>query len=98
MSHEIALPPFPVDPATLDLLSVAINPWIHGVEAERSSLGDLLLLMSRLGGSDTDARVSEEWWNGDLYVTMRDPGYTPNDVIAALIAEVRRLRAEESDS
>lgn len=77
----MSLPPFPVDDGTLDLLSKAINP---GPEAERSSVEDLLTLYSQLGGSDTGA-VAE-------VIDERDPSYHVHDVLAALIAEVRRLR------
>lgn len=92
------LPPFPVDDATLDLLSKAINP---GPEAERSSVEDLLTLYSQLGGSDTEA-VAEVVDEGDAdlglglagaeVVLMRDPKYHVYDVVSALIAEIRRLR------
>lgn len=83
------LPPFPVDDATLDLLARAVDPWAAGdTEAERSSLGDFLTMMSQLGGSDT-AAVAEE---SDGVVEMRDPMYSTHDVIGALIAEVQRLR------
>ncbi len=79
------LPPFPVDDTTLDLLWTAINP---GPDAERTSLGDFLVLMSQMAGSDTQA-VEEE---SDGIRTMRDPQYHHNGVIEALITEIRRLR------
>jgi len=92
------LPPFPVDDATLDLLSTAISP---GPEAEGSSVGDLLILYSELGGSDTEA-VAEVVDEGDSdlglglagaeIVIMRDPVYHVHDVMSALIDEIRRLR------
>ncbi len=81
------LAPFPVDDQTLDLLEQAIN---IDPAAERSSLFDLLDMYSRLGGSDTRA-VAETLEDG--IVVMRDPQYSPHDVIAALVGEVRRLRA-----
>lgn len=95
---ETTLPPFPVDPGTLDLLWTAINP---GPDAERSSVGDFLSLMSQLGGSDVEVVVSVERGEvfgieADIYV-MRDPAYHDHDVIRALIAEVRRLRAKEDN-
>lgn len=74
----MTLPPFPVDPQSLDLLDAAIRP---GPEAERSSLHDLCQLMSQLGGATGDPDDEE------------DPQYHPNDVIAALIDEIRRLHA-----
>lgn len=85
------LPPFPVDDATLDLLEHALDPRAHGdPEAESSSVWPLLTMMSELGGSDTTA-VEEEVSEG--VVVMRDPHYHDHDVIRALVAEVRRLRA-----
>lgn len=66
------LPPFPVDDATLDLLDQAARP---GPEADRSSVGDLMELITGLAG-----------------VADPEEQYHTNDVIAALLAEVRRLR------
>lgn len=51
MSEPPELPPFPVDPETLRLLDAAIRP---GVESDRTSLGEFLELMTRLGGGDPD--------------------------------------------
>lgn len=82
-----ALPGFPVDPATLDLLMNAVRP---DPNMPATSLNDFLRLMSELGGSDPNA-VAEQ--TCDNTFVMRDQGYHPNDVIAALIDEVRRLRA-----
>lgn len=81
------LPEFPVDDGTLDLLWMALHP---GPEAERTSLWDLLALMSELGGSDINA-VEEEL--DDNTSLMRDQHYHDHDVISALIKEIRRLRA-----
>lgn len=98
------LPPFPTDESTLALIMMALDP---GPESERTSLNDLLELMSQLGGSDTGAVESVEMVGGlsdiaeDLIADdsgmieihhMRDPCYHEHDVIRALIAEVRRLR------
>lgn len=83
------LPPFPVDDATLDLVWGALHP---GPEAERSSLFDMLDLYSRLGGSDPDATVENDDLPDDI-VELRDPQYSPHDLIAALITEIRRLRS-----
>jgi hypothetical protein len=80
------LPPFPVDDQTLDLLTAALDG--AGIEGGRSSVGDLCQLFSELGGADPDAVESVE----DGIRIMRDPQYHPNDIIAALIDEVRRLR------
>lgn len=85
------LPEFPVDDATLDLLWQAVRP---GVEADRSSMGEFLDLMSRLGGSDPDA-VEEE--TDDIRV-MRDQHYHEHDVVAALVTEIRRLRSIADDA
>jgi hypothetical protein len=86
----IKLPPFPVDDATLGMLEAALNPRAHGdPDAQCSSVGAFLEFMSQLGGSDTKA-VAEEL--GEGIVMMRDPQYHPNDLITALVAEVRRLR------
>lgn len=71
------LPPFPVDTSTLDLIDAALT-GVPGDE-RRSSIGELCLLLSQMGGSDTDA-------------SRTTPTYHPNDVIAALSSEVRRLR------
>ena len=100
------LPPFPVDDWALDLIDAALNP---GPEAERTSLIELLELLSELGGADPRAVESVERIGGlpgiaeDLIEDdpgayeihyMRDPQYHEHDVIRALMAEVRRLRGE----
>jgi hypothetical protein len=93
----VSLPPFPVDDATLDLLEAAMDPWNHGdPDAETASVWPLLDMVSQLGGSDPTAaeRVVDDGSDGGpTVVVMRDPTYHENDVIRALIAEVRRLRA-----
>lgn len=84
------LPPFPVDDGTLDMLEAAIDPRTAGdTTAERSSVGTFLEVMSQLGGSDITA-VEEEI--NDALTVMRDPQYGVNDVMVALIGEIRRLR------
>ncbi|TAK89376.1 MAG: hypothetical protein EPO06_11995 [Burkholderiaceae bacterium] len=70
------LPPFPVDPATIDLLDAAVRP---PEGSERSSLCELLGMYADMSGATSD----------DPDVTYH---YHHNDVIAALIDEVRRLR------
>ena len=80
------LPTFPVDDQTLDMIDMALDP---PPGSERTSIGELCDLIAAMGGSDPDAVQSEE--DGVQY--MRDASYHPNDVIAALVAEVRRLRA-----
>jgi hypothetical protein len=88
----VTLPPFPTDDTTLAMLEAAMDPWNHGhPEAVKSSLWPLLELVSQLAGSDTNA-VAEQL--GDNMYRMRDPQYTERCVIAALIAEVRRLRGD----
>jgi hypothetical protein len=92
----VNLPPFPVDPATLDLLDLALDPRSHGdPDAETSSVWDLLRLMSEMAGSDTTA-VAEQVCDG--IVVMRDPHYHDHDVLKALIAEIRRLRREPDNA
>jgi hypothetical protein len=96
----LSLPVFPVDDATLDLIDAAVNgvPGPGG----RSSVTELCNLMSELAGSDIGAveRIVEEadpargGLAGAEVVVMRDPVYHPNSIIAALVAEVRRLRRE----
>ena len=86
---DVVLPPFPVDEQTLDMLWKAMHPAPDD-EAESSSLYDLLEMFSQLGGSETDV-VAEV--HGDISV-MRDPQYHVNDVITALIIEIRELRAQ----
>lgn len=76
------MPPFPVDPQTLDLIEMAIRP---GPEAERSSLGDLCVLMTALAAHpDVDSEALAE--------------YHPHDIIASLVDEVRRLRPADPDA
>lgn len=95
------LPPFPVDDATLDLLMAAIDPRGHGdPDAGQSNVGAFLDFMSQLGGSDTKA-IEEVLDPGDTFLAgiagapihlMRDPIYHTNNVLAALVEEIRRLR------
>ena len=96
------LPPFPTDDTTLDMLEAAIAPWEHGhPEAVQSSVYPMLELMSQLGGSDTKAVaevVDDGGDGGASIVVMRDPQYTSNCVMLALIAEIRRLRATTATS
>lgn len=74
------LRPFPVDDTALDMLERAIDP---GSEAARSCLTECLDLISAMGSGAEAA--------DDVEVT-RYPAYHHNDVIRALIAEIRRLR------
>lgn len=83
----MSLPSFPVDDSTLDLLERAMTVQPGSVS---TSMGETLRMLSELGGSDTTA-VEEDL--GDDVRLMRDPMYHEHDVIAALIAEIRRLRA-----
>jgi hypothetical protein len=79
------LPPLPVDDVALDLYWAALHPEESGV----SSLWALLDMMSRMAGSDPGAVA--EVIDEDV-VVLRDPLYHPDDLIEALITEVRRLR------
>lgn len=81
-----ALPPFPVDDQTLSFVEAALTGTAG--EGGRSSLTDLCTLYSELAGSSTTAVESTD----GAVAVMRDPQYHPNDVVAALTAEVRRLR------
>lgn len=96
----MTLPPFPVDPGSLDLLMAAINPWEHGDPDARSScVADLLEFMSQMGGSDTKAiaEVHDDGSDGGpSIVTMRDPMYHEHNVIEALVQEIRRLRVGQA--
>lgn len=74
---------FPTDDTTLDLLWLSLNP---PADSERTSLWDLLDMMSGCTpGMET--RTDDP----DVFENLH-PSYHPNDVIAALITEVRRLR------
>lgn len=99
MTSEVAnLPPFPVDDSALDLLlaGVTIQDGAH-----RTSLHETLDMLSMLGGSDPKNIESEGFMESPLgdgsmvpYTELADPFYSVNDAIAALIAEIRRLRGE----
>lgn len=83
------LPPFPVDDVTIDMLSAALDPRAAGdKDAKGSSVEDFLTMMSRLGGSDTDAVDAVV----DGIHIMRDQHYHVYSVLMALIEEIRRLR------
>jgi len=95
----VGLPPFPVDDVTLAAVEHALGGSLtyEGDELVRVgadySLWDLLDFMAGATGEDPDQEVLHRDWDGtpDLVVDHRQH-YTPNDIIAALIAEVRRLR------
>ncbi len=92
MDDEFAghvLPPFPVDPGTLDLLWIALHP--DPEIQDRTSLYDFLDFVSQMGGSDTTAVAQE---HGGITM-MRDQCYSHHDVIMALIEEIRHLRGEQ---
>lgn len=80
------LPAFPVDEETLDLLEIAIDPDRTSVGGQCSSLNAFLEFMSELSGQQ---EVELE----DGVAVYPDPSYHHNDVIKALIREIRRLRA-----
>jgi hypothetical protein len=85
------LPPFPTDDQTLDLLDAALRglPVVGG----RSSVGELCDMYSELAEPDDGAvDLGVDPADGGVVRVMRDEKYHPNDIIAALMAEVRRLR------
>lgn len=84
------LPAFPVDDETLDLLETAIDPDRLSVGAECSSLNAFLEFMSELAGSTPEGQQEVELEDG--VAVYPDPSYHHNEVIKALIDEVRRLR------
>lgn len=91
-----SLPPFPVDNVTLSMLWTAIHP---GPDEGRSSVEDLLTLMSEMGGSSTTAARRLMPAEGAAIDAsdvreLRDPNYCRDDVIAALVQEVVRLRRD----
>lgn len=95
------LPPFPIDDSTLDLIerSMTID---EDSDEDRTSLSELLDLLSEMGGSDPDAseQIDPELVGIDdpdvIVRVLRDQFYHEHDLILALIEEVRRLRAEKS--
>lgn len=121
-SNENALPPFPVDDATLLAVEHAMQaaltyerpddapqdsegPWLVGAAY---SLGTLLDFLGGTTGRDPNEELIQaardesdlpEWergrdWSAAEIVYDTRPTYSERDVIAALIAEVRRLREE----
>lgn len=84
------LPPFPVDEQSLDLLWAAMHPDPEHTEV--SSVFATLEMFSQLGGSDVTV-FEEQEFEFSIKV-MRDPIYSQDDVLIALITEVRRLRRE----
>jgi hypothetical protein len=88
------LPDFPTDDQTLALLEHACDPWSHGEpEAETSSLQDFLVFMSVRGGSDPhEPSDPDQVADGIWVVELRDPQYSTNDVILALVKELRWCR------
>lgn len=97
----MSLPPFPVDDATLDMLMAAIDPRSHGdPDAEQSSVFDFLEFMSQMGGSDTKAvaEVHDDGSDGGPVIqSMRDQHYHVNNVLEALVGEIRRLRGAQHE-
>jgi hypothetical protein len=89
------LPPFPVDDATLDMLWAALYP--DPTVFKSSGVGEFLRFMSEMAGSDVKAieEVIDDGSHGGAEIhMMRDPQYHHNDLITALIEEIRRLRKE----
>jgi len=97
---ETELPEFPVDDTTLDFLEHAMQgSYIVDEEGNHTLVGaDFSLSQLYNFLSDYDESKSVHVGYSKDGTPMYDyPGavYTPYDVIRALIAEVRRLRAEE---
>lgn len=98
-----ALPPFPVDDITLDLLEHAMGgalifgpdgPQLTGAEF---SMTRLLDFMAGVDPDNVTVIQEADPWAGDFMqrvevVESHDVHYTRDCVISALIAEVRRLR------
>lgn len=79
------LPPIPVDDSSLDIWLTALKPSEGSV---RTSINDVLDVFSMLGGSTPGAEydfVSNNW-------VSRGPRYHVNDLLLALIEEIKRLR------
>lgn len=76
------LPPFPTDDETLGLLDAALDVTTTG----RSSLVALLDMLSGFDPRRFQPVAPGVW-------EYPEPVYDSHDVIAALVAEVRRLRA-----
>lgn len=83
------LPDFPVDEATLALLDRALDSSLTGV----SSVGALLGLLSCYDPTKLRPLLDEDGYEVPGFVEYPDAIYHPHDVIRALMAEVRRLRA-----
>ena len=89
-----ALAPFPVTDSILDLVEHALNGALddnHELVGAEFSLHQLLDFLS---GYDP-AKV--EQIGEDIYKYVGGPLYHYTDIIRALIAEVRRLRPQETD-
>jgi hypothetical protein len=82
------LPPFPIDDETLDLIELALGD-------ARVTLTGVLDLLSGYDDAKTAPALNEyDQPIPDVHVYTGGPLYHPNDVIQALIAEVRSLRQE----
>ena len=88
MAHD-TLPDFPVDEETLALLDQALDPTATGV----SSVGALLDLLSGYDPAKVQPVLDDEGRPLQHIVEYPEPIYHSHDVIRALMAEVRRLRA-----
>ncbi|WP_353107817.1 hypothetical protein [Gordonia sp. (in: high G+C Gram-positive bacteria)] len=89
----MALPPFPVDDITLDLLDHACRGALNdegGVAGADMTVTQLLDFLS--GPSETEAVGSIDV---TVPIYVRDePAYSETDVIQALIAKIRTLQKE----
>lgn len=93
VSDAVTLPPFPVDDFTLDQVEHALGGAFTVDDDGTHRLGGADFSLSRLLDflSGYDPNRLEATDDPDVFV-YEGAVYHPNDVIQALIAEVRRLR------
>lgn len=92
----------PLDDASLDLIEHALGGALeHDEDAGEDRLVGADFSLHRLldfwaNHEPTTEPVGQAMWGGelvDVYDDTDSPAFHPNDLIAALIAEVRRLRS-----
>jgi hypothetical protein len=93
------LPPFPVDDVTLATIEHALGgAWDVDEEGNHTLVGAEFTfdrVLDFMAGIDVNDRSQvEQIDDSNVYIDHR-PHYHPNDVIRALIAEVRRLREQQ---
>jgi hypothetical protein len=102
MTTEDTLPAFPVDDVTLNLLEHALQARLSYddegavvVEGAEMTVPALLDFLSGYDASKSVPVVDEDGYTvPDITEYVGGPLYSRDDVIAALIHEVRRLRAD----